>query len=139
MYRYFINKLEACSQQELNILIAVLGIFLGLPFFWLWTWLTGLPYSSLVVIAIIIRALIGIWNLAEAPHRERWGETIEWAKQKGYILPARPTPFWWLLILLALALYILPGLILIYLRKRAGDRYAAEMRYLNRKMIDTGN
>ena len=139
MHRYFINKFRDYSERKPNILAAVLGISLSIPIIWWWTPLTGLPIGSIYFTAISIRILIGIWNLAEAPHRERWGETIEWAKQKGYILPARPTPFWWLLILLALALYILPGLILIYLRKRAGDRYAAEMRYLNRKMIDAGN
>ena len=37
--------------------------------------------------AIVIGIIYGVWWLSEIPHRNQWGKTIAWAKERGYTIP----------------------------------------------------
>ena len=41
--------------------------------------------------AIVIGIIYGVWWLSEIPHRNQWGKTIAWAKERGYTIPPPPT------------------------------------------------
>ena len=86
--------------------------------------------------AIVIGIIYGVWWLSEIPHRNQWGKTIAWAKERGYTTPPRPSIFWWIAIPLAFCIFLLPGFFALHARKKSGERYATEMRALKMKYID---
>ena len=86
--------------------------------------------------AIVIGIIYGVWWLSEIPHRNQWGKTIAWAKERGYTIPPRPSIFWWIAIPLAFCIFLLPGFFALHARKRSGERYATEMRALKMKFVD---
>ena len=92
--------------------------------------------QAIVGWAIIIGIVYGIWWLSEIPHRNQWGKTIAWAKERGYTIPPRPSIFWWIAIPLAFCIFLLPGFFALHARKRSGERYATEMRALKMKFVD---
>ena len=51
-------------------------------------------------------------------------------------LTARPSIFWWVVIPLAFCFFLLPGFLALHARRKAGERYATEMRALKMKYID---
>jgi hypothetical protein len=92
--------------------------------------------QSIIGWAIVIGIIYGVWWLSEIPHRNQWGKTIAWAKERGYTIPPRPSIFWWIAIPLAFCIFLLPGFFALHARKKSGERYATEMRALKMKFVD---
>ena len=92
--------------------------------------------QSIIGWAIVIGIIYGVWWLSEIPHRNQWGKTIAWAKERGYTIPTRPSIFWWIAIPLAFCIFLLPGFFALHARKKSGERYATEMRALKMKFVD---
>ena len=92
--------------------------------------------QSIIDWAIVIGIIYSVWWLSEIPHRNQWGKTIAWAKERGYTIPPRPSIFWWIAIPLAFCIFLLPGFFALHARKKSGERYATEMRALKMKFVD---
>ena len=62
-----------------------------------------------------------------------------WAKEKGYVLPSKPTDAYWIFIIIGSLVGLIPGLIIIFFYNQQKATYDKEVRILMNKWIDQGS
>ena len=95
----------------------------------------------LLAISFVAGAFYLIFSILKSQilNAKKWGDCRRWARSQGYALPKKANPIVTLIgVIIGLFIFILPGLIVIYMSWRKNQEYQKEMRALMNKWIDAG-
>ncbi len=98
-------------------------------------------FGAIISIAITIGFFYLIFLFLKSQYRnaKKWANCRRWARSQGYALPKKANPILTLIgVIVGLFIFILPGLIIIYMAWRKDQEYGKEMRALMNKWIDAG-
>ena len=98
-------------------------------------------FGALISIAILVGFLYLLFLLLKSKFRnaQKWGDCRSWARSQGYALPKKSNPILTIIgVVIGLFIFILPGLIILYMAWKKDQEYEKEMRALMNKWIDAG-
>ena len=105
-------------------------------------------FVVLVLLAIPIGFVWGVIYLVKLSNKETKKKKLDdkkiepcliWAKEKGYVLPSKPSNSYWIFIIIGCLVGLIPGLIIIFFYNQQKATYDKEVRILMNKWIDQGS